>query len=527
MRTILFGLVVFLGGIPLFAQNALLDSVQVMGGSGFDRVLSVTPDNAGNIFVLGITQSPDFPATATFGDRPTTPSNTLGDAFVAKIRLADWSLTWSAVIRPCTPLALAIDSSGAVYLTGWTESPANFPSTSGAFRTKVNGPWGPLFVLKLDPSGSRIVYSAFLAPYELYANAPIAVDGQGRVYVSSVGESPITSDAVFPAVTSGSRGAYLAKLSADGSTLIFCTYLATSDTLAAGAIAVDDQQNVFVAGGADAYRSAFPATPGVVQPKHGGSADAFVMKFRADGGKIEFATLLGGAGGDSASFIRLGTDGSIYIAGGCESGTGSSSDAPFPTTPNAPFRAFGLFQGFVSRLSPDATSLLFSTYVSKTDVNSPYSTEVTALAMSGGKIYAAYPTMISRGFIELNYFGTADLQSTAVQAFDVNTGAAPGPPLRLPSLPPDGFAISGTNLLVASNRSQISLPVPSTIKPIGSLDAPASPANPSVLLSDITLGKFDLAGMPDNDIDTDRGDVYFEIYPGATAQQTLNITSSA
>ena len=520
LRPLLFGLSIVLGGTPLFAQNALLESIQVMGGSGFDNVVSITPDHAGNLFVLGTTQSSDFPATATFGIRPANSSNNSGDTFVAKIRLADWSLTWSAVIRPSAPLALAIDNSGAVYLTGRTDAPASFPAAVGGFRTTASG--NPLFVLKLDATGSHIVFSAFLAPYELYTAAPIAVDGQGQVYVASVGFGPISQGALIPVITVGAPGGpYLAKLSADGSKVIFCTYLATSRTVNPNAIAVDDQQNVFVAGSASAYLSAFPSTPGVIQPKHGGSDDAFVMKFRADGGEIEFATLLGGAGGDSANFLWLGSDGSIYIAGYCEGGTSSSAVAPFPTTPNAPFRTFGLFQGFVARLSPDASSLLFSTYVSNSDVSSPYSTGVTGLSISGGQLYAAYPVVIGRGFLGLNYDPATSLQSTAVQAFDANTGAAPASALQLPVLAPGGFAISDTNLVIASNRSQISLPVPSTIKPLGPLDNPAS------LQSDITFGKFDLAGTPDHDIDADRGYLYFEVYPGATLQQTLNITSSA
>src|SRR5205807_8817313 len=135
--------------------------------------------------------------------------------------------------------------------------------------------------------------------------------------------------------------------------------------------------------------------------------------------------------------------GSIYLAGSCENGTASSADAPFPTTPSAPFRTFGLFQGFVAKLSPDASSLLFSTYVSPY-VISTTSTGVTGLAISGGQLYAAYPLTVSRGFLGLNYYPTADLPSTAVQAFDANTGAAPAPALQIPALPPGGLAISDT-----------------------------------------------------------------------------------
>jgi uncharacterized protein (TIGR03437 family) len=486
-----------------------------MGGSGFDNVLSITPDDAGNVFVLGTTQSSDFPTTATFGSKAANGSNS-GDTFVAKLRLADWSLIWSVVIRPSVPLALAVDRGGAVYLTGYTDSPANFPAPPGSLGATVSGPWSPLFVLKLDATGSRIIYSAFVAAYQLYTNAAIAVDGQGQAYFAAVGTAPVTSGVPFPAVSGGNSGGYFAKLSADGSRILLCTYLATTATVAPRAIAVDEQQNVFIAGGASGSNSSFPSTPGVVQPNFSGGRDAFVMKFSANGSKLEFATLLGGAGGDSAGFLRLGPDGSIYLAGECDYGNSSFTDAPFPTTANAPFRTFDLFQGFVARLSPDASTLLFSTHVSNSS-----SPGVSGLALAGGQVFAAYAITISRGFLGLNYYPTADFPSTAVQAFDAGTGAAETPALQIPAMKPDGFAIFGSKLVIASNDSQISLPVPTSIRPIGALDT-----TPNAHF-DITVGEFDLAGVPDHDIATDHGYLYFEPAPGASIQQTLNVTSSA
>src|SRR5205085_2531008 len=135
------------------------------------------------------------------------------DTFVAKIQLANWSLVWSVVIRPSVPLALAIDSTGAVYLTGQSDSPADLPRTPGSFTANVNGPWGALFVMKLDPTGSKISYLSLLAPYEIYTGAPIAVDSLGQAYVAALGSGPITPGTF---ITARNNGAYVAKLSAGG-----------------------------------------------------------------------------------------------------------------------------------------------------------------------------------------------------------------------------------------------------------------------------------------------------------------------
>jgi uncharacterized protein (TIGR03437 family) len=520
MRPDRIALFLVLGSATACAQNALLHSIQVMGGSGLDTVTSISPDNSGNLYVMGTTQSPDFPTTATFGTSSASPTGT-ADTFVAKIRVDDWSLTWCAVIRPSTPLAMAVDQSGSVYITGHTDSPAQFPSTTGAFRGQVEGGSGALFVVKLDPTATKIVYSALLSPYQMYTNAAIAVDNESQAYVTAIGSAPVTPGAFIGSGAAGFQGAFVAKLRADGAGLAFCTYLSSSNSTTPLAIAVDSQQNVFVAGrDDDIHHSAFPVTAGVVQRNHAGSGDAFVMKFRSDGASIEFATLLGGSGGDSANFLRLADDGSIYIAGDCESGSASSPDTPFPTTDGAPFRRFTLSKGFVARLNSTATSLLFSTYVSDT-INSG----ARGLVVGSGSVYVPYYVTAQRGFFGLNYYPMASVPSTAVLVLESGEGTA-GATIQIPAFAPDAFAVSGDSLLLATNRSQIDRPVPSTIAPIGPLGQ--DPAKNKFLQIDIAFGRFLLGGTPNHVIDADAGYLVFETLPGTTPlEQSITITSSA
>jgi uncharacterized protein (TIGR03437 family) len=504
------------GATPLVAQNPLLDSVQVMGGAGYDSVSAILPDGSGNLFVLGATQSSDFPATKVFG--PTGAPAAGGDTFVAKIRIADWSLVWSAVIRPSVPLAFAIDSSGAVYLTCHSDTPANFPTTPGGFNANASGPWGGLFVVKLDPTGSTIVYSAMLAPFQVYTTAALAVDTQGQAYVTAIGTAPITPGAYLSGSTSFTNCAYVAKLNAIGSAVLFATYISPTPTTTPRAIAVDSSQNIYIAGGDNAYGSKFPTTRGVIQPNNAGGDDAFVMKLNSDGKGLIFATFLGGQGSDSAGFLSLADDGSIYLAGYCEYGSNSDGSAAFPTTANAPFRTFNYTNGFVARLSADATSLLFSSYISATTNSVP-----STFSISAGNLYVTYHAYSSYPFLGLNYYPGATISGTALQVFDGSGNAASSTPIQIPALTPDAVAVTDTALIIASTGSPINLPVPSAISPLGPL---GRELNRSPLVqSDITFANFLLNATPDHDLTLDRGYLYFEALPGDFVAQNVTVSS--
>ena len=516
MKRILLGLLLAFGATPLVAQNPLLDSVQVMGGAGYDSVSAILPDGAGNLFVLGATQSSDFPTTKVFG--PTGAPSSGGDTFVAKIRIADWSLVWSAVIRPSLPLSFAIDSSGAVYLTCHSDTPADFPTTPGGFNANATGPWGGLFVVKLDPTGSTMVYSAMLAPFRIYTTAALAVDTQGQAYVTAIGTAPITPGAYLSGSTSFTNCAYVAKLNAIGSSVLFATYLSPTPTTTPRAIAVDSSQAIYIAGSDNEYGSKFSTTRGVIQPNNAGGDDAFVMKLSADGKSLLFATLLGGYGSDSAGFLSLADDGSIYIAGYCEYGSNSSGSAAFPTTANAPFRTFNYTNGFVARLSADATSLLFSSYISAATNSGP-----STLSISAGSLYVTYHANSSYPFLGLNYYPGMTISGTALQVFDGSGNAAFSTPIQIPALTPDAVAVTDTALIIASTGSPINLPVPSALSPLGPLgrDINRSP----LVQSDITLAKFLLNATPDHDLTLDRGYLYFEALPGDFAAQNVTVSS--
>lgn len=424
------------------AQTPALESIQMLGGSGYDSVLSAVSDNAGNLYLLGSTQSPDFPSTKLYGKRAAAGVS-LGDLFVAKIRLADWSLVYSTIIGSAKPLGLAVDSVGNAYVAGSTALPDQFPATPGAFRTQLTGYPQATFAIKLNRDTGGLVYSTLLTAG---STAAIAVDAMGQAYVTGIAAPatvPVTKGA-YLTQTDTRDLAFVLKLRSDAGGIVFASFLAKGAPPTPTAIAVDKDENVYVAGFSDDYVTAFPATPGAVQTESAGAPDAFVMKLAAAGDSLIYATLLGGAGGDSATFLSAGDDGSAYVAGYCDSGSPANPSKPFPTTSDAPYRKFQTFSGFFARLNASGTKLLFSTHLTD-QPQTPYSSAPLAMAVAPGAFYFAYPSALTSGF-----FGPAVLDSFMVQATGIvgsmRTARSMGRPGFSPMFrPPDLLSVAGNS----------------------------------------------------------------------------------
>ena len=268
---------------------------------------------------------------------------------------------------------LAIDQQGNIYITGGTSSP-NFPVTTGAFNTVYNntgsntvGNWGPMmaFVSKFSPQGD-LIWSTFLGGPNYDRAYGIEVDDQGYVYVGGrAGEDfPVTPGAFQTDFVKGGpinnlyghQNGFVAKLTPDGSDLVWATYYGNDGFGFFRDIDIDDEGYVYgilnavlgVPGGipADAYDTS-----------HNGNYDMLPVKFSPNGDSVVWATFLGGSGEDSGGpSIRVGPDKSVYVSGG----TGSTD---FPVTPNAiQSQRNGPRDVFVARIAADGKSLIYSTY---------------------------------------------------------------------------------------------------------------------------------------------------------------------
>ncbi len=293
------------------AGNTLLYSTY-LGGTNYETGTVIAVDGSGNAYVAGDTQSANFPVL-------TPVQSSLGgatDAFVAKFTPAG-SLAFSTFLGGAANEhagGIAVDTSGNVYVAGGTYS-TNFPVV-GAIQS-ANAGSQDAFVTKLSASGNQILYSTYLGgggtatPEQ--ANG-VVVDSSGNAYVTGVTNSanfPVTAG-TYQTLFNGVSDAFVARLNAAGSALVFGAYLGGTGFDWATGIGIDSSGNAYVSG----YTSSldFPVVNGV-QAAFGGLYDAFVTKISAAGDTLGFSTYYGGSGSDAANAIAVDANGNMFVGG--------------------------------------------------------------------------------------------------------------------------------------------------------------------------------------------------------------------
>ena len=203
--------------------------------------------------------------------------------------------------------------------------------------------------LVIDPSVTYATYLGGTAEDDGYG---IAIDGSGNAYIT--GQTASTN---FPSTTGANAGgfdAFVTKLSANGSTIVYSTYIGGSGNDSGNAIAVNSAGDAFITGGTAS--SDFPVTGSADQQTYGGgSLDAFVLELAA-GGSVSFSTYLGGSGTDVATGIAVDGSGNTYIAG-------STTSTDFPVHNAIQGAIAGASNGFVTKLNSGGASLGYSTYL--------------------------------------------------------------------------------------------------------------------------------------------------------------------
>jgi hypothetical protein len=234
--------------------------------------------------------------------------------------------------------------------------------------------------LVIDPSLSYSTYLGGTAEDDAYA---IAIDGSGNAYVTGQTQStdfpPVTG--AFSTTNAGGFDVFVSKIAANGSSLLYSTYIGGSGNDSGNAIAVDGSGNAFVAGGTNGpATTSFPTTAGAYKTTfQGGNVDAFVLELASSGGSLMFSTFLGGTGDDVANGIAIDTTG-VYVVG-LTSGNFPTTAGAFQTTPS------GSSNGFVTKLNTSGSALNYSTYLGGSS-----SDFAAAVAVAAGNAYVTGAT---------------------------------------------------------------------------------------------------------------------------------------
>ena len=326
-----------------------------LGGSLDDLGRDLAVDAAGQAYVVGITSSPDFP-TARALQAQNAGSY---DVFVAMLSPSGASLEYATYLGGSGEdgllrgLALALDAQGNAYLTGTTNS-SDFPT-----RTPLQATYGgavDAFVAKVGEGGSALRYATYLGGTSTEYGGDLAVDGVGQAYVVGT-----TFSADFPTVTplqptlGGERDLFITKLTADGTALVYATYLGGTAQDEGRGLTVNADGHAYVTG--HTHSPDYPLVP-PVQATGAGGADVIMSHLDAAGASLLSSTSVGGTGPDKGVGIAVDASNQVYV-------TGSTGSADFPVTGNAAQPTPGMAgeDAFVLKFSPTGEALVYATYL--------------------------------------------------------------------------------------------------------------------------------------------------------------------
>lgn len=323
-----------------------------IGGSGDDSPRGgLTLDGQDNIYVVGTTASSNFPTTPGAFQRNLKGTN---DAALVKVKTDGSGVVFSTLLGGSnsdgTMIGVRVNASGNVYLVGHTES-ADFPVTANAAQARLGGQ-SDCYFAEFSSAASRLAYSTYLggSQNEFAEHQPwLAPDGTMLLTGSVSSPDFPSTKGVFQRLLKGTSDGFLTKLSADGRSFIFSTFVGGSGGDFFLMPTVDAQGNIFIVGQTGSQD--FPVTADSFQASYGGGqSDGVMAVFSPDGTKLVYATYLGGSGEDMIRSLTLGPNGEVYLVG-------STSSSDFPVMSNAAQTGpGGKEDAFVVKLMPRVVS---------------------------------------------------------------------------------------------------------------------------------------------------------------------------
>jgi hypothetical protein len=330
-----------------------------LGGSGNEGGYGITVDANGCTYITGSTDSTDFPLQNPYMNHT---GDNYCDVFITKLSADGQSLIFSTYLGGTNwdlVYGIAVDPSGAVYVTGQTFS-TDFPCQN-AYQGS-NAGWTDVFLTKLSADGQFLLYSTYLGGSRDDEGCAIAVDSSGAAYVTG-----LTGSTNFPLKNhimgyQWSDDVFVTKLSTDGQSLIYSTYLGGNGSDLGYGITVDANECAYITGYTESQD--FPLKNPYMSYRGSNDhndLDVFVTKLSTDGQSLVYSTYLGGNSHDYGTGIAVDANGCAYI-------TGETRSTDFPIqNPYMSYPEDNDSNAFVTKLSADGQSLIYSTYIGGSD----------------------------------------------------------------------------------------------------------------------------------------------------------------
>ena len=368
----------------LIIDPSFLNFSVLIGASIYTTPNDIVVDQLGNIYVIGTTSGLTFPTNITFNSYSQKESlNEL--IFVLKLNPSGNKILFTALIGGTDrnqANSIGVDEYGNIYLTGWTDT-ADFPFMNAFDSLKIWSFW-QAFVLKLDSSGTKLLYSTLLGGNGTSVGESLAIDKLGNCYITGY-----TTASNFPLINAynstpvgnisgdillSENNIFLIKFSPNG-VPIYSTYLGAGHGLG---IALDKDNNIYLTGDTNSW---FPHTNEYGTNLTKKYFNGFLAKFNVNGSKLLFGTVYGGYKSDSATDIAVSPDGFSYITGWTD-----SADFPFLNWNNTnDWNGPDNENGFVMKFSQNG-SLIFSNFIagdgSKISIDSKGNSYVTGFTSS-------------------------------------------------------------------------------------------------------------------------------------------------
>lgn len=324
-----------------------------LGGSDVDTARDVIVDNNDNPYVVGSSWSTDFIPT-TIGP--------LGQRDIFALRVSqDGSAVAEAVLiggAGQEEARFAVWQGESLLITGWTRS-TNFPTTASAYDQTHNG-GADVFGLKLDLEMPALLYSSYLGGASDDFGYGLVMDSAGNAHFTGSTSStnfPTTANSWDNTLNDGINNidsdAFWAKLSANGNSLLYATYLGGTVREVGAAIGYDPGQGVFFTGLTESTN--FPTSDNAYDNSLDGGQDGFIAQFSPNGQLLEYGSFLGGSDWEEGSSLVVGADGMLYVAGKSQSPDFPVTNGAYDTTHNGEMDAFILKINLTGSPNPTPT----------------------------------------------------------------------------------------------------------------------------------------------------------------------------